>query len=272
MQDITYYIEHPEQLDKETLFKLRQIVAQYPYFHTARILMLQNLFILHDPTFNEELAKSAPLLPDRTILFDLVEGNRHFIPQPTTVRPRKAYPSKKQSRSERTISLIDDFLTIQQPEERSRKKFTPIDATTDYAAYLEQLDDYSEDEGNATKESSREDELLSEYIEHAPQRTGLLQKQQEEPLEIPEDPHEEDLPDDEELPVEKIQPESEEEEGFLTETLAKIYVQQGRYGKALEIIRRLSADYQKKNSYFADQIRFLEKIIYNEQYKNKKNT
>ncbi|MFC2457437.1 MAG: tetratricopeptide repeat protein, partial [Prevotella intermedia] len=36
-----------------------------------------------------------------------------------------------------------------------------------------------------------------------------------------------------------------------------------RYSKALEIIQRLNLLYPKKNRYFADQIRFLEKLIIN---------
>ena len=58
-----------------------------------------------------------------------------------------------------------------------------------------------------------------------------------------------------------------EENGYFTETLARIYIKQGRYSKALEIINRLNLVYPKKNRYFADQIRFLEKLIIN---KNKK--
>ncbi|MDR0976793.1 MAG: tetratricopeptide repeat protein, partial [Prevotellaceae bacterium] len=46
-------------------------------------------------------------------------------------------------------------------------------------------------------------------------------------------------------------------------TLAKIYIKQQRYEKALEIIKKLSLNYPNKNSYFADQIRFLEKLIIN---------
>ena len=53
------------------------------------------------------------------------------------------------------------------------------------------------------------------------------------------------------------------DEGYFTETLAKIYIKQGRYSKALEIIKRLNLNYPKKNAYFADQIRFLEKLIIN---------
>jgi tetratricopeptide (TPR) repeat protein len=51
------------------------------------------------------------------------------------------------------------------------------------------------------------------------------------------------------------------ETSFFTETLANIYIKQGKYDKALEIIRRLCLEYPNKNRYFADQIRFLEKIV-----------
>ena len=53
------------------------------------------------------------------------------------------------------------------------------------------------------------------------------------------------------------------DESYFTETLAKIYVKQQRYDKALEIIKKLNLKYPKKNAYFADQIRFLEKLIIN---------
>ena len=54
-----------------------------------------------------------------------------------------------------------------------------------------------------------------------------------------------------------------EEDGYFTETLARIYIKQGNYSRALEIIRQLSLHNPKKNTYFADQIRFLEKLIIN---------
>ncbi len=54
-----------------------------------------------------------------------------------------------------------------------------------------------------------------------------------------------------------------ENEALFSESLAKIYIQQRRYAKALEIIRKLSLNNPEKNVYFADQIRFLEKLIIN---------
>ena len=52
-----------------------------------------------------------------------------------------------------------------------------------------------------------------------------------------------------------------------TETLAKIYIKQRKYSRALEIIQSLYLQFPEKNAYFADQIRFLEKLIINNNLK-----
>ena len=72
-----------------------------------------------------------------------------------------------------------------------------------------------------------------------------------------------ELKDEPEYEPEIEETSDDDDSGFFTETLARIYIKQGRYSKALEIIRRLNLIYPKKNRYFADQIRFLEKLIIN---------
>ena len=77
--NITELINHPEMMDRDTLYELRSTLALYPYFQTARLLMLQNLFILHDPSFDEELRKASIYIADRKVLFKLVEAAHYSI-------------------------------------------------------------------------------------------------------------------------------------------------------------------------------------------------
>lgn len=51
------------------------------------------------------------------------------------------------------------------------------------------------------------------------------------------------------------------ENALLSESLAKIYIKTGRYERAYEILKRLSLAVPEKNAYFADQLRFLRKLI-----------
>lgn len=57
--------------------------------------------------------------------------------------------------------------------------------------------------------------------------------------------------------------EDERSEGLITETLARIYIQQGKYERALHILEDLYLHYPEKNRYFADQIRFLQRLVHN---------
>ena len=63
---------------------------------------------------------------------------------------------------------------------------------------------------------------------------------------------------------------TDNDESMLSESLAKMYIAQHKYSQALEIIERLNLKYPEKSIYFADQIRFLAKLVLNETLNNKK--
>ena len=80
--DLTQLIEHPEQMNKETLYDLRSLVALYPYYQPARLLLLQNLYLLHDSSFDEELRRAAIYITDRKVLFELIEAAHYRLRTP----------------------------------------------------------------------------------------------------------------------------------------------------------------------------------------------
>ena len=250
--EILELIHHPERMDRDTLYELRSQVALYPYHQTARLLMLQNLYLLHDPSFDEELRRAAIYLSDRRVLFNMVEAAHYRMPSASVNNQPSVDNSQLPNRQDRTISLIDTFLdTIPKEDPKpSKRKPTPADAAVDYVAYLMETEDTEAQEEQPVPEM-RGQSLIDEFINSDKGRFSLS-----------------DVPLPSDVP-EKRDEESEEEVGeeYFTETLARIYIKQGRYTKALEIIRRLSLQIPKKNAYFADQIRFLEKVIINNKQK-----
>jgi len=241
MQQRLYkWIKHPEQLNRETLYELRTLLARYPYFQTARLLYLKNLYLLHDIAFGEELRRAALYIADRRVLFTLVEGDSH-----TLKALERQLVVEENPGADRTLSLIDAFLSSLPEEPAAPGIMTlPVEAATDYTAYLMQ-------EPAEVKEAPVEVPKLKgqEWIDH------FLEKSEEQPLIASV------VEDEDDSSVEIV--EEQDEESYFTETLAKIYVKQQRYSKALEIITRLNLKYPEKNAYFADQIRFLKKLIIN---------
>ena len=64
--------------------------------------------------------------------------------------------------------------------------------------------------------------------------------------------------------ISTISSSQEGENSSLTESFAKVMIKNRNYSKALEIITNLSLNNPEKSIYFADQIRFLQKLIINE--------
>ncbi len=207
---------------------LEAIESQYPFFTLplALYIIRKNA----DMTSAERKALMARLAinaPNRMALFRLVDpdGERlsDFYPESGPTTPT-------------TDTALDTFLDIYgkiDPHEQAlleRMIFNPV---PEYAGILakEAREEQAEKGGNAPAVAvSRQDEMLDAYLKGR------------KPTPSPQKP-------DPDAP--------------LSESLAKIYIKQRRFDKAYEIIKSLSLNFPKKSAYFADQLRFLQKLIIN---------
>ena len=80
-QRISEWIQHPESLGEESLQELRALLERYPYFQTAWVLYLKNLYLLKDEAFREELRRGALYVADLGVLFYYIEGDRFVTPE-----------------------------------------------------------------------------------------------------------------------------------------------------------------------------------------------
>ncbi len=256
------YIRRPDTIDDDAIAQLQALTLEYPYFHVARILLLQALYKKHDAAYDETLRRTAILVPSREAIFHLTE-EAHY----THAEERKRYDDSDDAPESRTVSLIDNFLEAQIPATPASH---PIDAAQDYIGYLLQRESQ---QGRQRQEAlpMNGGGVVEDFLENGSGRIVLIDKHDEENL--PEDAtgraagenigdeHEESHPDEDNTTKNDANNE------ILTEIMAGIYIKQGKYENAVKIIRQLSLKYPKKNRYFADQIRFLEKLILNNKHK-----
>jgi len=296
--ELTRLIKHPEEMNKETLYGLRSLLALYPYYQTARLLLLQNLYILHDPSFDEEIRRAAIYITDRKVIFQMIEAAHYRLRKST--ENEKTVQKHTNEGEDRTSTLIDNFLDSipsDIKDDKGKRKPTPADAAVDYVAYLLETESEEDKESSQDTPKMKGQSLIDSFLkdggfnlnfeeEELPKREDRKSTTQkyadsyEDITEEEDDDYYNYDSNNEEADIKKTperentyrqtqqKDKNETNEGYFTETLAQIYIKQGRYEKALEIIQRLNLNFPKKNAYFADQMRFLEKLILNN--KNKK--
>lgn len=73
------YIKNCEMLNPEALHALRSLVAQYPYYQTARLLLVKNMCNNKNPELGYELQKASLFAADRSVLFYMTEGDKYRL-------------------------------------------------------------------------------------------------------------------------------------------------------------------------------------------------
>jgi len=234
--EFLHIVKCPCGIGKDHLSDLQSYVAEYPYSQTFRLLYLKGLYNIQDIKYENELRITSVYAYDRHNLYRLINSK-----PPVEVKTEKqevTLPKK-----ENNLEVVAASL------ERVSEGLFSVAPVLDIQTILETVE-VKEEPLNVNKPAKRlkRQDLIDDFIQAS--ETSDISISIKEPSTLQEQVIVQDVP--------KV-----ENEEFFTETLAKIYIKQHKFEKAIRIFKRLSLKYPEKSVYFADQIRFLEKLIKN---------
>lgn len=233
IDELRQLLREPSKLGSQHLNDLMDLSQQYPYCAPLHHLILTCLHRSSDLRFASELHKRILYITDpKTLFFSLKELN-------STVQVNTSLPQEESQDTHDTFDIVSSFLE-DHPDDSS-----------DIEQMLDQLRSGDMD-GNTVEEDPSD--IIAEFLNKGEQAEII-------PLtpEIKTEPTNSATPS---APTDDTSELAKEDELF-TETLARIYIRQGKYDQALRIFKSLNLKYSKKNSYFAEQITFLEKLVQN---------
>ena len=272
------YLRDPRQLSAETLEPIRQLSEAYPYCSTFTFLYLYNLSVAEDVRYASELRRLAVLLPDRERLFRLVEGDRLSAELPEPEEPATDSFDLIDHFLDAALTSGEDLPTGLQLETAALREeyFAGEEELSETAALSALLPERAPAAPSASAASSPlEDALRTSSVEAPSTASAATASIASAATSLGAEPTAPSVRASSPQPSPSAPSETharpsleaELEESLLSETLSKIYIQQQHYDKALRIIRALSLNYPEKNRFFADQIRFLERLIANNKSK-----
>jgi tetratricopeptide (TPR) repeat protein len=275
--DFLNMIETGIPADRISISEVNDLIEIFPYFQSAHLLLLKGLQNNSDVKFENQLKKSAIYIADREVLYYLLKQN--------TLSP---VPEAEKSETDEPLILK---LPVEEPVSDTRQNV--IESAKNSDDLIQEIETVDDDTAEVMilmdDESPEEEETISytdpgflvedhsdlleldlnedspdnfEYVLASPPETieDLSISRKKQQLELIDkfivtNPRIEPNKDKNQLPGDDIsKPFVDEDGGFFTETLAKIYVNQGYYSKAIDIYEKLSLKFPEKSSYFASQI------------------
>ena len=256
--DYTYLLNKPDAINDRYAETLDNVLTAFPYFQSARVLKLKHLYNQDSFNYNYALKISAAYTTDRSILFDFITsdsfvsvqkglyekkleelmnmsviGSEHIIVEANQPIVDALEQSILTSIKEATTSeeqKAEEKLAIGKPLEFSKNE------KHSFQEWL-QLSRLKPIERGEIKPSINDDkkkklDLIDKFIENNPKITSIAK--------------------DATVPVIEVIP--EDTSHLMTETLARVYLEQKKYSKAIQAYEILILKYPEKSSFFADRI------------------
>jgi len=221
-------LKHPEKIQQEETVSLKSIIDTYPYFQAARAIYLKGLKNDESFKYNAELKITAAYTSDRTILFDFITSTIFTENELETVEATKVHQQISEKISSENPVVVNNELLIGEPIHFTQNE------THSFNEWL-QLSTLKKIKRTAGTTSEKPDNatLIDNFIKQNP-KISRVDKHTEHLVKISE---------------------SNSASSIMTETLAKVYLEQKKYGNCIKAYEILSLKYPEKSGFFADQIK-----------------
>jgi hypothetical protein len=289
--DFLHMIENSGPSDRTAIGEVNELINIFPYFQSAYLLLLKGLQNTADVKFENQLRVSAMRIADREVLYYLLKKETVAQEVREAEEPQNVNISVENPDSQQTVidsaKNSDDFIN-----EIEKESFWGNSEVGQEDQRVIISDDIVDEESNASiifidDESDSVDEKVI-YMDpgfSVPEPAELLELETEEKTSVaPEpvletvsqkqlqselidrfiitNPRIEPRREKSDAPIVDISTPFVEEKGvFVSETLARIYVNQGYYSRAIDIYEKLSLKFPEKSSYFASQIEKVKELL-----------
>ena len=238
-------LEKKKNIQQLETVELKSIVDKYPYFQPARSLYLKGLKNQDSFKYNNELKTTAAYTTDRTVLFNFITSD-DFNTQTSDIHQQI---SEKISEEKNTITTSETTPSLEEKTTPLTETVTEIKEELNIGKPIAFTVTESHSFGEWLQLSTRKPVVRTKEktVEPIIKKEALIDKF------IENNPKIEPLAKDKKIavPVSK----NKQDSSLMTETLAKVYLEQKKYENAIQAYRILSLKYPEKSGFFADQIK-----------------
>lgn len=241
-------IKSPSKFEGKTLDLIDETIDKYPYFQPLYALKLK--LLKHNGSFhyNRFLKETASRTQDRAVLFDFItskEFSQLEIANTIDLLIKHEKENEFEINKEVVSQINDPELFVEKKTEQNKNAGQPLDfdakETHSFKEWLKltQIQPLKEkEEAREVSEINPQFQVIDEFIKNNPKIVPTKSYESSDKI------------------IAKHEPSS----SLMTETLARVYTEQKRYDKAIQAFKILILNNPEKSSFFADQIREIERL------------
>ena len=254
--DFTFLLNKPDAINSRQTLALEEIVNEFPYFQSARALYLKGLYNEESFKYNNTLKVTAAHTTDRSVLFDFITSDSF------TAIQKGLYDQKLEQLHQIVVSGFE--VVIEAPREIPQPiaSETAIEETPAEKLELGKPLDFSKDEKHSFQEWLQLSQINPIEREVVAEQFSVEVPSEPDPKQKKSDLIDRFIETNPKIsPVKQdavssitVEPSKPDNTYLMTETLARVYLEQKKYQKAIQAYQILILKYPEKSSFFADRI------------------